>query len=216
MAHFKPTMGDDATEFMPTRWTLIERLRIWDDQESWKDFFDIYWRLIYSMAIKAGCTPDEAQEVVQETVISVSKQMKTFKPDPAAGSFKGWLLAITRHRIIDRLRKRPAPGQMISLDHALGPDTTARGEGMDVATVPMEVYWEQQWTDNLLTTALGRVKEKVSPKQYQIFHLASIKKLATREVAETLNVSSTQVYIAKHRVALLVKQEVRRLERRQH
>ena len=39
-------MKNDPDELLPTRWTLIERLKNWDDQESWRQFFDTYWKLI--------------------------------------------------------------------------------------------------------------------------------------------------------------------------
>src|SRR6266481_3693556 len=100
-------MEDEKDELSSTRWTLIGRLKNWDDQESWRDFFDTYWKLIYGVARKSDLTPSEAQEVVQETVISVSKKINDFKADPAYGSFKSWLLNLTRWRIIDQVRKRP-------------------------------------------------------------------------------------------------------------
>src|SRR3954471_12082215 len=95
--------GDDP---IPTRYTLLSRLQDWDDQDSWKDFFDTYWRLIYSVALKSGLTETEAQDVVQETVISVARDIHKFKHDRECGSFKGWLRNLTRWRITDRLRKR--------------------------------------------------------------------------------------------------------------
>src|SRR6266700_480359 len=101
-------MKTDSDELLATRWTLIERLKNWDDQESWRQFFDTYWKLIYGVAIKSGLTHPEAQDVVQETVISVCKSMHNFKADPAYGSFKAWLLNLTRWRITDQFRKRRA------------------------------------------------------------------------------------------------------------
>ncbi len=50
-------------EIIPTRRSLLTRLKQWDDHESWKDFFDTYWKLVYSAALNET----EAQEVVQET-----------------------------------------------------------------------------------------------------------------------------------------------------
>ena len=89
-----------------TRESLLGRLKDWEDERSWRDFFETYWRLIYSTARKGGLSDAESQEVVQETVITVAKQMKEFKYDPAIGSFKGWLKLITRRRIVDQYRKR--------------------------------------------------------------------------------------------------------------
>ena len=58
-------MAIEPDDLTPTRWTLIGRLKNWDDQESWREFFDTYWRLIYATAIRSGLTPVEAEEVVQ-------------------------------------------------------------------------------------------------------------------------------------------------------
>ena len=106
--NFKPKSPEESS---PTRWTLVERLKDWDDQVSWKEFFDTYWRLIYAVATRSGLNDAEARDVVQETVITVAKKMGSFKADPAQGSFKSWLLQITRRRIVDQLRKRPPPGR---------------------------------------------------------------------------------------------------------
>src|SRR5215472_5615555 len=104
--HMSPETTISTEEFIPTRYTLLSRLLNWEDNESWKDFFDTYWRLIYSVARKSGLTEVEAQEVVQETVISVAKHIHKFRLDRKLGSFKGWLRNITRWRIADQLRKR--------------------------------------------------------------------------------------------------------------
>src|SRR2546423_9575172 len=58
---------------VPTRYTLLSRLHDWDDAESWREFFETYWRLIYSIAMKSGLNEAEAEDVVQETVICVAK-----------------------------------------------------------------------------------------------------------------------------------------------
>src|SRR6185295_5518875 len=115
-------------------------LQDWEDADSWKDFFDTYWRLIYSVALKAGLTESEAQEVVQETVISVAKSIHKFQRDPAKGSFRGWLRNVTQWRIIDQLRKR-TPGEAEENERDLGeiPDPDGR----------LESLWDQEWEANI-------------------------------------------------------------------
>jgi DNA-directed RNA polymerase specialized sigma24 family protein len=73
-----------------TRSTLLARLRDLADGAGWQEFFDTYWQLIYSVALKAGLTAAEAEDVVQETVIVVAKKMPTFRYDPSRDSFRGW------------------------------------------------------------------------------------------------------------------------------
>src|SRR5437660_9619098 len=109
------------SRMIATRRSVVERLADWGDALRWQAFFDPYSKLIYSAARRSDLTDAEAQDVVQETVITVAKNIDKLKYDPAIGSFKGWLLQITRWRIADQFRKRE-PGNakrpFVSDDHA--------------------------------------------------------------------------------------------------
>lgn len=205
-------MATERDEFLPTRRSLLSRLKDWQDAKSWQDFFNTYWKLIYGTAIKAGLTDAEAQDVVQETILTVAKQMAGFKYDPAVGSFKGWLLTTTRWRITDQLRKR-RPADAPRRRGAEEKDRTATIERIpDPAGFDLEAIWEEEWEKNLMDAALQRVKQKVSAKQYQIFDLHVMKNWPVQKVASTLGVSDGQVYLAKHRITNLLKEEIKHLE----
>ena len=96
----------DSEDFLPTRQSLLERLKNLEDQTSWQTFFDRYWKLIYSVARKSGLSDAEAQDVVQETIISTSKSLREGRYDSKQGSFKQWLMKLTRWRIADQFRRR--------------------------------------------------------------------------------------------------------------
>ena len=74
-------------------------LHNWEDQKSWDEFYQTYWRLIYSVALKAGLRSEEAFDAVQETILCIAKQQKEGKYDPAQGSFKAWL-TMKRNRML--------------------------------------------------------------------------------------------------------------------
>src|SRR6266478_5996435 len=78
-------------ETIATRASLLGRLKDLGDVASWEEFYQTYRELIYSVARKAGLNETEAEEAVQETLISVAKKMPGFKYDPTVDSFKGWL-----------------------------------------------------------------------------------------------------------------------------
>src|ERR1041385_7370568 len=99
-------MEQSQDELIPTRATLIQRLKNWQDNSSWQDFFDTYWKLIFTVAIQAGLTEVEAQDVVQETMLAVARHMPSFNYNQSQGSFKTWLLNMTRWRIKDQVRRR--------------------------------------------------------------------------------------------------------------
>jgi RNA polymerase sigma-70 factor (ECF subfamily) len=171
-------------ELIPTRRSVLTRLEDWDDQESWKEFFDTYWKLIYGVAVKAGLNDPEAQDVVQETVLSVAKKMHQFKYDPASGSFKNRLLLITRRGIADHLRKvyREPPKHSPKPK----PDETARTSTVervpDEGVPGLDAIWDEEWRKNLLDTAIERVRLQVDPKQFQIFDSYVIKQWPVKDV----------------------------------
>ena len=217
-------MTQDSFDPIPTRHSLLNRLKDWGDQSSWQDFFDTYWRLIYNVAVKAGLTDTEAQEVVQETVIVVAKKISEFKTDPARGSFSAWLMHTTRWRIADQFRKRQAeaeryiagdtPGDTPAL---LGEDTgltDAINRVPDPAGARLEAVWNEEWEKNLMTAALEQVKLQVSPRQYQMFDLHVLQNLPVRDTARTLQASVASVYMAKQRVSRRLKKEITKLKQK--
>jgi len=206
-------VSSPGTDPIPTRYSLLSRLKNWDDQESWRTFFETYWRLIYSTAIKSGLSESEAEDVVQETVICVAKDIHKFKLDRALGSFKGWLKNLTRWRIADQLRKRPVAGRQQSQDEGNSVETeSATLEKIPDTGFGLDAIWEEEWQQHLFSVAMGRVKRQVKEEQFQIFDLYAIKNWPARKVARRLGVSLAQVYLAKHRVGPLLKKELARLK----
>ena len=201
------------SDLIATRASLIHRLKNWQDQSSWQDFFDTYWKLIYDVARRSGLTDAEAHDALQETMISVARRMPDFQYDPATGSFKAWLLNLTRWRITDQLRKRnrfPHSGS--------SSDDTATGVGtvsglIDPESEDISKLWDAEWERNLLDTAIARVKRRIDPKKYQIFDLCANKGWRADKVAAAFRVPVGQVYLAKHRVTRMIKTEVKRLKK---
>ena len=203
-------MKHPRDELIPTRASLIHRLKDWQDNSSWRDFFDTYWKLIYGVARKAGLTDAEAQDVVQETMVSVARHIPTFKYDPAIGSFKGWLLTMARWRIIGQFRKR---GPIADHARESDSDATAAVEKIaDPTSQAIDAVWEAEWENNLLEAAITKVKRRIDPQKYQIFDFYVNKDWPPEKVAGRFNVSVDQVYLIKHRLTEAIRTEINRLK----
>lgn len=200
------------TDLNPTRYSLLSRLQDWEDQDSWREFFDTYWRLIYSVAIKAGLTEAEAQDVVQETVLCVAKDIAKFQRERERGSFRGWLRNLTRWRINDQLRKRGPMREVENVD-ALS-DSQLADLAPDSANPELDAMWDEEWNANLLEAAIERVRPRVREEHFQIFDLYVLRHWKAGDVAESLGVSVGQVYLAKYRVAAALKREMRLLRQK--
>jgi RNA polymerase sigma-70 factor (ECF subfamily) len=208
-------MSELPDEFIPTRKSLLSRLKRWDDNDSWRDFFNTYWKLIYAVARKADLSHTEAEDVVQETVLAVARSIGRFKYDPAVCSFKSWLMQVTRSKIANQFQKRkrhPWPPEPVT---DAGPGTPLLERLADPAGPALDAVWEEEWQKNLLEAAIQKVKRRVPIEQYQIFDFYVLKKWPARKVAQTLRVSLGQVYLARHRVSGLIKKEVELLEKKE-
>jgi RNA polymerase sigma-70 factor (ECF subfamily) len=200
------------SDSLATHASLLERLKHLEDQGSWQEFYITYRKLIFSFALKHGLTPTEAEEAVQETVITVARNLPKFRYDPARCSFKTWLFNVTLWRIRDQLRKRH-PNET-SLHRHPG-DTDRMGTVERIPGPEAEqptALWEEAWKRDLLERALERVKGQVAEKQFQIFDLYAQQGWPAREVARNLGVSLVRVYVTKHRVSTLLAKEIRRLK----
>lgn len=201
-----------ASNFIPTRSSLLERLRSWDDHKSWFRFFETYWKLIYGVARKASLSDAEAQDVVQETIITVSKKIKGFRYDRGRGSFKAWLLNIARWRIADQFRKRQPESRPL-LDPEDKERRTSTIDRLPDQAEALQTIWDEEWRKNLIDAAISRVKKNVAPSQYQIFDCYVMKGWTPKQVSKELGVNRSSVYLAKYRINMLIKKEILKVEK---
>jgi RNA polymerase sigma factor (sigma-70 family) len=195
--------GEDS---LATRASLLGRLKNWDDARSWEEFAQTYSRLIRAVAIKAGLNEAEAKDVEQETLLCVAKTIHEFESNPERGSFKSWLLNLTRWRIADQFRRR-APAVAGGSER----NSTRTGTAT-IERVPgphdLDAEWEIEWKRNVFETAFARMGRKVKPKHFQIFDLYARRHWPAAQVARELGVTLIQVYLVNHRLTKLLKKEV--------
>jgi RNA polymerase sigma factor (sigma-70 family) len=202
-----------SVESIPTRLSLLNRLKVVENQDSWQEFFETYWSLIYSTALRSGLSDAEAQDVVQETVICVARSMPKFDYDPKIGSFKAWLRKLTRWRVLDHLRKRnthPTPFANF------GADFPAVLEIPDESDSAFDQNWDEEWKRAIIETAVEKTKARVDEKQFQIFELCALQAWPVEKVASTLNISRASVYVSKHRVGKIFKEELKSIDLETH
>ena len=77
----------------------------------------------------------------------------------------------------------------------------------------LEAAWDAEWERNLWDAALTRVKPQLKPKQFQMFDLYVLKEWPVKDVARALGVSTTHIYVNKHRVAGMIKAQLKWLKR---
>jgi RNA polymerase sigma factor (sigma-70 family) len=193
--------------------TLLQRVRDWGDEASWRQFFATYHQVVLSLATKSGLTRSESEEVAQATMIDVADRIRSFRYDRAAGSFKNWIGFQTRARIKEQWERREREQSVFRPT----PMVPARDQTGTVERFPDEqsdpmLCLDRTWKETLTETALAQVREKVAPKHFQMFDLYVMKRWPLSRISRTLGVSAAQVYLTKSRVSFLLKRQTKRLQ----
>ena len=201
------------TDTLPTRASLLERVRDLDDAASWKEFFESYFRRVIGIARSRGLNESEAEDVAQEVFKRIAQTIVTLRPSSRPGAFRSWLHQLTRWRAADQLRRR--------LPIFARPNDTRSDESRDDCTstiervpAPMESeeIFQAESRRHLVQALFKRVKGVVSPRQLQIFQMLVIDEEPPAKVAQIYKISLATVYVIRHRVGSKLREEMTRLE----
>ncbi len=194
----------------------MSRLEKSDDTASWEEFVSIYRKSIYQQARQANLSHDEAEDVAQETLLTIWKKIRSgdFHYKPETGRFRGFLAQTTRWRIDDYRRKRQRQPQAADRPARRRTSSTATMDRLvDPQTPDQEAMVSAEWSKAILDAAVKRVKERVKPKQFQLFEHYVLKQWPAQRVVEAFGVSRAQVFLAKLRVSRLVRDEAEKLKK---
>jgi RNA polymerase sigma-70 factor (ECF subfamily) len=190
-----------------TRVSLLGRLRRNPaDEGAWQEFVHHYGPKISAWCRRWGLQEADAQDVTQDVLLRLADKMKTFTYDPAR-SFRGWLRTLAHHAWSDFLRDRARPGQ------GSGDSQVLQLLGTTAARDDLAGGLEEQLDRELLEEAGCRVRLRVAPATWEAFRLTAVEGLPGQEVARRTGLQVGQVYVAKHRVEKLLREEVQKLER---
>ncbi|OWK43177.1 RNA polymerase sigma factor [Fimbriiglobus ruber] len=176
------------------------------DAPAWGEFLRRYGPQVLGWCRHFRLQDADAEDVAQDVLLRVSKQMKSFRYDPGR-SFRGWLKTVTRAAWADWLeaRRRGFVGG--------SGDTAARAALESVAARDDLVSrLEAEFDRELLDTATAQVRDRVEPQTWEAFRLTAIDGLSGAEAAEQLGMKVAAVYVAKGRVQKLLQEEVKNLD----
>jgi RNA polymerase sigma factor (sigma-70 family) len=205
--------NSETVSSLRTRPSLLHRVRTWEDGTSWAEFHRLYRKLIYGLARRAGLPHADAEDVTQDVFKRVAETIHEFESDPNRGTFRGWLMNLTRWRIADKYAARPK-GEHHSApkhDDTAGPRTSTIDRVPDSAGADPE--WEKEWQRHLLDAACERIAHRVKAQHYQVFDLYILQQWPVLKVAAELRTNPATVYVIGHRLTKQLKAEVAKLQK---
>lgn len=187
-----------------TRHSLIGRIRSADDVDAWTQFVAIYGPLVRGYARRCGLQEADADDVVQEVFRAVAAAILELEHRPGRGAFRRWLFTITRHRLLDflkRARRREHGARA----------TNAMALLVDRAAPDQEPEWDQEYERQVFTWAAKRVQPQFQEHTWRAFWRTAVEGRPGPQVAAELGMSLGAVHVARSRVLARLREEVRGL-----
>lgn len=189
-----------------TRASLILRLQNADDVAAWDEFAAIYAPVIHRVALARGFQVADADDIVQEVLLSVARSVSAWLERDDRGLFRAWLLRITRNEAVDRLTRRAT--------RKLGSDGESGDRVIAKLTAPNELSREldHEYEQVVFQWAAAKVRESVAEHTFEAFWLTSVEGLSVEETSKRLGIRPGNIYFARSRVMARLMQLVQQYE----
>lgn len=185
--------------FTTTHGTLLARISDASDPAAWSEFCAQYEEMIRAFARRQGMVGSDADDVVQEVLLALTKALPGFEYDPAKGKFRSYLKTVVVRGII-RKRERQA-GEARTLD--LNEESRVAA-----ADATLDDVWEEEWRQQHLRRAMRKTEAEFSNTDVRCFRAYVLEGADAEEVAKRFNVSVGQIYNAKHRILARLRETI--------
>src|SRR5262245_2267183 len=189
-----------------TRYSLLLRIADPQNHAAWIEFLGIYEPLVYQLARRKGLQDADARDLCQEVFRAVAGAAGRWTPDPARGSFRGWLYRIARNRLVNSLRTQQRHGRA-----AGGSDIQRLLEIQPEAPSDETHEIDTEYRRRLFQLAARSIERDFSRSTWQAFWQTAVLARAVSAVAAELGLSIGAVYIARSRVLSRLKSRVQEL-----
>ena len=190
--------------------SLLHRLRSAPAHDAWREFYDVYWGAILRYCRKLGLSAHQAEDVLQETMVTLMRILPDFLYDRGRGRFRNFLLTIVHRKslaILRRARRSPAAtvsgSPFVSAAAVIDEEPVTSAESL------------AQWREAICAEALRRLQSDPSLGEgtFAIFQAYAIEQQPAVEVARRFGVKENAVYQIKNRLLRRLRRDVEEMIR---
>lgn len=184
-----------------THLSLLQRAKDEMGGATWKDFFELYSQLVDAWLRRRGLQGQDVEDVRQEVMTVVIRELPNFEHNGRTGAFRAWLRMVTANRLrqfwrdATRRKERADLGHFAELANQLeDPDSQ------------LSKMWDVEHDKFVLAELLDRIEADFKPNTIEAFRRVAVAREDENRVAEDLGVTVNAVRIAQSRVLRSLRQ----------
>jgi RNA polymerase sigma-70 factor (ECF subfamily) len=175
--------------------SLLDRARDLGDAASWRRLTDLYTPLIQRWIRPYVAQPADADDVIQEVLVAVARDLPGFRHNQAPGAFRAWLRGIAVNRLREYWRSRHGHPQA-----AGGNGIVETLQQLEDPHSPLSRSWDLEHDRHVAQSLLESIRLEFQPASWQAFEEVVRAGRPAGEVAAELGMSVNAVLIAKSRI----------------
>jgi RNA polymerase sigma factor (sigma-70 family) len=176
--------------------SLLIRLRDSQDDDAWRSFSHLYGPLIFSFLRRRSLQDQDAAEVMQESLLQISKSIQNFSYQPERGRFRAWVNCVVRSKLCEFYRKQQRQPRLQPLTLE------------SVSASACEGVWNDVWMEHVVSAALARVQQRLQGPTWTAFRRVWLEFANPADVAGELDRDIAWIYLAKSRGLRMLREEV--------
>ena len=177
-----------------TQVTLLDRIRLGDDQ-SWREADRLYRPLIVGWLRQFGFQPNDVDDLIQDVMLTLAREIGGFEHCGHLGAFRGWLKSITVNRVRDFVRRgkrQPIPTGGTQFHNML--------EQLEDENSRVSRQFDRSHDEHIIALLLEQIRSEFNDSSLLIFRLHVLEGCSAKQVADQMGVSHWAVYQTKSRV----------------
>jgi RNA polymerase sigma-70 factor (ECF subfamily) len=178
-----------------TSLSLLQRLRAEPDDASWRRLVDLYTPLVQGWLRRQFVQLQDAEDVTQEVLGVVVRELKHFEHNQRPGAFRAWLRTITVNCLRAQWRKRQSKAEGIG-----DSDVARQLDQLEDPSSGLSQVWDLQHDRHVMARLLELIACEFNSTTWQAFERHVLDGQPASDVAAVLGVSVNVVLLAKSRV----------------
>lgn len=185
-----------------TSLSLLDSLRGTARNDAWPHLADVYSPLLRNWLTRFEVEATDADDLVQEVMLTVSRELPQFEHSGRTGAFRSWLRTILVHRLRDFWRSRnyrPAA--------AGGSTWMEQLQQLEDESSHVSREWNLEHDRHVMARLLEHVRPRFEAKTREAFRRQMFDGQRADAVATELGMPLNSVYVARSRVLSTLRRE---------